>query len=63
MKNILRKAFERILCVVLSLVMLGTLAVHAFAVEKTIETQYVKDVTLIYAESLSEARSLVPEGL
>lgn len=62
MKNILRKAFERILCVVLSLVMLGTLAVHAFAVEKTIETQYVKDVTLIYAESLSEARSLVPEG-
>ena len=62
MKNTLRKAFERILCVVLSLVMLGTLAVHAFAVEKTIETQYVKDVTLIYAESLSEARSLVPEG-
>lgn len=62
MKNTLRKAFERILCVVLSLVMLGTLAAHAFAVEKTIETQYVKDVTLIYAESLSEARSLVPEG-
>lgn len=62
MKNILRKVFKRLLCVVLSVVMLGTLAVHAFAVEKTIETQYVKDVTLIYAESLSEARSLVPEG-
>ena len=58
----MRKVFERFLCVVLSVVMLGMLAVHALAVEKTVETKYIKDVKLIYADSLSEAKENLPEG-
>ena len=62
MTTTLQKVFERLLCVVLSVVMLATITVHAFAVEKTIETKYIKDVKLIYADSLSEAKENLPEG-
>ena len=42
--------------------MFSLFSVNTFAVEGAKEKQYVKDVKLIYAESMSEAKKHVPEG-
>ena len=62
MKNKLQKVFNRILCIVLAIVMFSSFALQAFADEVSNKKQYIKDIKLIYAESKSEAKSLVPEG-
>lgn len=62
MKNKLQKFFKSFLCVILSLAMLSTITLNAFAEAEASKTEYIKDVKLIYAESLSEAEKNVPEG-
>ena len=62
MKNKLQKFFKSVLCVILSLAMLSVLTVNVFAEAEASKTEYIKDVKLIYAESLSEAKKNVPEG-
>ena len=42
--------------------MLGVFVLNAFASGTAPETRYVKDVKLIYAESLAEAKTHVPKG-
>ena len=62
MKNKLQKFFKSFLCVILSLAMLSTVTLNVFAEAEASKTEYIKDVKLIYAESLSEAKKNVPEG-
>ncbi|MBR5452237.1 MAG: hypothetical protein IKV36_04495, partial [Clostridia bacterium] len=62
MKNKLRKFFKSFLCVILSLVMLSTITLNAFATATSNKKEYIKDVKLVYAESLSEAKKNLPEG-
>ena len=62
MSNKPRKILLQILCVLMSIVMLSSTPLNAFAVAEANKPLYVKDIQLIYAESKKEAESLVPEG-
>ena len=42
--------------------MISTLVLNIFAADKESQTLYIKDVKLIYAESLSKAKENVPKG-
>ena len=62
MKHNQVKICMRVIAFLLAVVMFSSLAISTFAVEKTSEKQYVKDVKLIYAESKEEAKKSVPKG-
>ena len=52
----------RIVCILLSAVMLATCTLNVFAADEQTAILYVKDAKLIYAESLEEAKAFVPKG-
>ena len=62
MNTKLRKIFTSLISTLLAIVMVATGTLNVLAVSETSEKLYLKDVKLIYAESLSEARRAVPEG-
>ena len=62
MKHNRVKICMRLLAFLLAVVMFSSLSLNIFAVERTSEKQYVKDVKLIYAESVAQARTYVPAG-
>ena len=62
MKTASRNVFMRVVCILLALVMLSVCTLSVFAENEANAKLYVKDVKLIYAESLDEAKGFVPEG-
>ena len=62
MKKVSHKIFKRLISTLLAIAMLATCTLNVFAEGRANETLYVKDVKLIYAESLKEAKSYVPDG-
>lgn len=62
MKTVLRNIFTRVICTLLSAVMIAVCALNVFAAEEKTAILYVKDVKLIYAESLDEAKAFVSKG-
>ena len=62
MKIISRNIFKSVMCILLSVVMITVCTLSTLAADTENATRYVKDVKLIYAESLKEAKALVPEG-
>ena len=62
MKNKFQKVFKSILCVILTLAMLSTITVNVLAEAEESKVEYLKDVRLIYADSVKDAKTKVPEG-
>ena len=62
MKNSSKKILTRVLCVLLSVVLLVSISLNIMAEDAGNAKLYVKDTKLIYAESLEEAKTQVPEG-
>ena len=62
MKKASHNLFMRLIAALLAIVMLTTCALNIFAASESDETLYIKDVKLIYAESLSKAKESVPKG-
>ena len=62
MKQKSKKLLWCILCTVLSVVLLAACILTVFAEGKAREAKYLKDIKLIYAESVDEAKKSVPEG-
>ena len=62
MKTVFRNIFTRVICILLSAVMITACTLNVFGAEEKTAVLYVKDVKLIYAESLNDAKKLVPEG-
>ena len=62
MKNGLKKIITRVLCILLSAVLLISISLNTLAKEASTTKLYVEDIKLIYADDLEEARTLVPEG-
>ena len=58
----LHKIIKSIICILLVVAMLTVYIPNVWAAEEINAPLYVKDVKLIYAESLDEAKAYVPEG-
>ena len=62
MKKVSHKILKSLISTLLAIAMLATCTLNVFAESRANETLYVKDVKLIYAESLKEAKRYVPDG-
>ena len=57
-----KSRITRIICVLIAAILLASFSLSIFAEAEANKKQYIKDVKLIYAESLDEARPYVPQG-
>ena len=62
MKHKSKKLITCIVCVFLSAVLLSNCILNVFAEGKAKEKKYISDIKLIYANSVEEAKTHVPEG-
>ena len=60
MKSKTHKILISILSIILSVVMFSAPTLNAFAAGRAAETTYIKDVKLIFAKDMAEAKTLVP---
>ena len=62
MKSKFNKIFSRVICLILSVTILSGFVINSRLEAEASEVQYIKDIQIIYAESIDEAKANVPDG-
>ena len=57
-----KSMITRIICMLIAVVLVTSFSITGFAEAQENPTSYIKDVKLIYADSMSEAKNSVPNG-